>query len=470
MPTTTIEELERLIQAPTENENLEFKAAERNFDSGRLLKYCVALSNEGGGKLILGVTNNHPRRVVGTQSASSPAGKQKKIFDTLGFLVRVEAVKHPNGRVVIFHIPARPIAHPQQYDGAYWMRSGEDLVPMTPERLRDIFAEGDPDWLMRSARDSCSAADVIALLDTHLYYQRLKQPYPTTQGRVLEKLENEKLIFEDNQGYSITNLGAVLFGRKLDQFEGLLRKAPRVIVYEGSDKLDASGADWPGTKGYVVGFEGLIDFINAYLPTSEVIKAFRDEVKMFPEVAIRELVANALIHQDFSETGTSVTIEIYKDRLEISNPGKPIIPPDRFADEYQSRNEALAGLLRRIGICEEQGLGIDRVIASCEAYGLPAPDFRLGERHTVAVLFGPKNFRDMDRQERIRACFWHCVLCYVSGRKMTNSSLRERFALSEKRAETVSRVISDTMHDHRIKPDDPSRKSRKLASYVPYWA
>ena len=229
--------------------------------------------------------------------------------------------------------------------------------------------------------------------------------------------------------------------------------------------------DVPGTKGYVVGFEGLINFINSHIPSDEVIgKAFRTEVKMFPEDAIRELVANALIHQDFNETGTSVTIEIYNNRLEVSNPGTPIIPPDRFADEVQSRNETLAGLARRLGMCEEQGLGIDRVINSTEVHQLPAPDFRLGERHFTVVLFAQKKFEDMDRKERINACFWHCVLRYVTGRKMNNKSLRERFDLPESKLEAVSAVIEDTKHENKIKPDDPSNTSRRYAKYIPYWA
>lgn len=282
---------------------------------------------------------------------------------------------------------------------------------------------------------------------------------------------SRKLIFEDGHGYSITNLGAILFAKRLDPFEGLERKAPRVIVYEGSHKLQSSRVFQPGSKGYAVGFTRLIDFINSHVPSNEVIgKALREEVKMFPEEAVRELVANALIHQDFNETGTSVSIEIYSDRLEVSNPGRPIIPPDRFADEYQSRNEMLAGLMRRLRICEEQGLGIDRVINSTEVYGLPAPDFRLGERHTMAVVYAQKKFEDMDRNERIRACYWHCVLRYVTGQKMTNTSLRERFSLSESKSETVSRIIADTMHENRVKSDDPTRASKKYASYIPYWA
>lgn len=432
---------------------------------------CIAIANEGGGKFILGVTDKLPRRVIGTSAVSDPAGMQKRILDTLHFDVRVEEIRHSDGRVIVCHIPSRPPATPLEHDGRYLMRSGEDLRAMPPERLREIFDEGKPDWLLRIARGGCSASDVISLLDTQVFYDLLKIPYPSNPRiAVLERFEQEKLVFEDGLGYAITNLGAILFAKRLEEFEGLARKAPRVIVYDGPHKLESSRVFQPGSKGYVVGFLRLIDFINSHVPSNEVIgRALRQEVKMFPEEAIRELVANALIHQDFNETGTSVTIEIYSDRLEVLNPGRPLISPDRFADEYQSRNEVLAGLLRRLGICEEQGLGIDRVINSTEVYGLPAPDFRLGERHTMAVVFAHKKFRDMDRNERIRACFWHCVLRYVTGQKMTNASLRERFNLPESKSEAVSRIITDTMHEGKIKPDDPTRASKKYASYIPYW-
>jgi len=121
-------------------------------------------------------------------------------------------------------------------------------------------------------------------------------------------------------------------------------------------------------------------------------------------------------------------------------------------------------------MCEEQGLGIDRVMDSCEVYQLPAPDFHVGERHTMAVVYAHKKFEDMDRGERIRACFWHCVLRYIAGEKMTNASLRERFKLPESKSEAVSRIISDAMDEKRIKSDDPSRTSKKFARYVPYFA
>jgi ATP-dependent DNA helicase RecG len=191
---------------------------------------------------------------------------------------------------------------------------------------------------------------------------------------------------------------------------------------------------------------------------------------MFPEIAIRELVANALIHQDFTETGASVMIEIYDDRLEISNPGLPFIPPDRFIDEYRSRNERLADMMRRLGICEEKGSGIDKVIRAAEVYQLPAPDFRVGAHRTTAILFSHQDLEDMDRNDRIRACYQHCCLRYVMNEKMTNQSLRERFKVPEGKVATISTIISATMDVGKIKVADPSQTSTRYRNYVPFWA
>ncbi len=151
---------------------------------------------------------------------------------------------------------------------------------------------------------------------------------------------------------------------------------------------------------------------------------------MFPKQALRELIANALIHQDFSIGGASVMIEMYTDRVEISNPGKPIIQTDRFIDGYQSRNERLADIMRRLGICEEKGSGIDKVIQQVEVFQLPAPDFREDDIRTTVVLYSHVDFSEMSRQDRIRACYQHCCLRYVFNEPMTNSSLRTRFQLA----------------------------------------
>lgn len=466
----TVQQIDAWRAARSEHQRLEFKEAKTQYDNRKLYKYCVALANEGGGHLLLGIEDQPPRRVVGTAAFNDPVAMASKMFEMLGFRVDLEEVAHPGGRVLVFHIPSRPLGTVYDFEGAYLMRAGEELVPMSEDRLRAIFAEGQPDWLSEAALEGCDDEQVIQLLDTQSYFDLLHLPYPVNRAGVLERFESEKLIRREVGRWTITNLGGILFAKKLEQFDRLARKAPRVIVYEGINKLHTK-LDKPGSKGYAVGFQGLVEFINGLVPSNEVIEqALRREVKMFPEIAVRELVANALIHQSFTESGTSVMIEIYDDRMEISNPGKPFISPERFIDEYQSRNERLADLMRRLGICEEKGSGVDKVVEAAEVFQLPAPDFRVGERRTSALLFAHKEIDDMDRNDRIRACYQHCCLRYVMNEKMTNQSLRERFKLPEAKVATVSQIIAATMDGGKIKLADPSQTSTRYRSYVPFWA
>ncbi len=467
--TTSLAELQRWMNAPRENEHLEFKEAKNTFGDEKLFRYCVALANEGGGKFLLGITDRPPRRVVGTSTYSNPDSIASKIFNKLRFRVDVEEVAHPDGRVLVFHIPSRPNGTAYQFAGAYLMRSTEDTVAMSEDRLREIFDEGKPDWLSRPAREGCTGDDVVKLIDTQSYFDLLNVPYPATREAVLRRFVRERLIRSVEGLWTISRMSALLFAKRLEEFDMLARKAPRVIVYDGAGKMQIRQSI-VGSKGYAVGFERLLEFINGLIPSNEVIgQALRTETKMFPPIAIRELMANALIHQDFEETGTSVVIELYSDRLEITSPGQPFISTDRFIDEYQSRNERLADLMRRLRICEELGSGIDKVINAVEAAQLPAPNFRANDRQTISTLFAHKAFEDMDREERIRACYQHCCLRYQLNQKMTNPSLRERFGLPDSKSAMVTQIIAATVAAGKIKLDETAPASKRYAQYVPFW-
>ncbi|WP_206618020.1 ATP-binding protein [Hahella sp. KA22] len=215
----------------------------------------------------------------------------------------------------------------------------------------------------------------------------------------------------------------------------------------------------------------MIDYLKALLPSNEeIVKAFRREVPVFPELVLRELVANAMIHQDFSLTGTGPMIELFDNRLEITNPGVPLVDTQRFLDSPpRSRNEALASFMRRINICEERGSGVDKVIAQVEVYQLPAPIFEQTEQHTRVVLFTYKRFKDMESEDRIRACYQHCCLKYVNREPMNNTSLRERFNIDEGNSAVASRVIKQTLEAGLIHLYDP-KANRKAYRYVPFWA
>jgi ATP-dependent DNA helicase RecG len=468
----TLETLNGWLISDQENERLEFKEAKNSFDLKRLLHYCVAISNEKGGHLVLGVSDKLPRKIVGTHACLNIGDIKSKILNKLHFRVEIYELLHTDGRVLVFDIPSRPTGQPHQLDGAYWMRSGEELVPMTPDQLKRIFSETDSSWFIEPAKENVNADEVVSLLDTQIYFDSLKSPYPTTRDGVLDRLTKDGLIRAQNGSWIISNLAAILLAKRLDAFSpALARKAPRVVIYKGIDKLITQD-ETTGTKGYVVAFEGLLEFVHSAAPQNHFVEqVVREEVKMFPKQALRELIANALVHQDFSKTGTSVMIEMYSDRIEISNPGKPPIETDRFIDENLSRNEVLTTIMRRLGICEEKGSGIDKVVKAAEIFQLPAPDFRVGEVHTTVVLFAHQEFSKMNMKDRIRACFQHCVLLYVSNQRMSNQSLRERFRLPESSAPIVSLVIANTKEARLIKPDDGANtNSSRYARYLPYWA
>ncbi len=350
------------------------------------------------------------------------------------------------------------------------MRSGESLVPMSEDQLRKIFAEGAPDWIEEYSRTNLSESQIVELLDTQTYFELLKLPYPSDRSGVISRLTGDRLIDIQDGLFAVRRLGSLLLAKNLSDFSELERKSARVVVYSGTSKLDTK-LDLVWSKGYAVGFQDLVDAILAQLPQNEVIKgALRVEKKLFPPVIIRELVANALIHQDFSISGVSVMIEVYSDRIEISNPGKPLVPVERFIDGYQSRNERLASLMRRMGICEEKSSGIDRVINAAELYQLQAPDFRADKLRTSVLIGGPMDFKNMNRDERVRACYQHCVLKWVLSEHMTNTSLRERFRLIESQSAIASQVITATIDAGIIKQDESLGASRKFARYLPHWA
>jgi predicted HTH transcriptional regulator len=338
-----------------------------------------------------------------------------------------------------------------------------------PEKEKKIWRKQGFSFEKEIAKPNVSASEVVQLLSTQTYFDLLKIPYPSTQQGVIDKFITEHLIEKDKGGYHITKLGAILFAKNLSDFESVQRKSIRVIVYKGKNKIETV-REQIGGKGYALGFEGLVDWVNSQLPANEEIgKALRKDMRMYPEIAIRELVANALIHQDFSEKGFPM-IEIYSDRIEISNPGIPLIKPERFIDEYISRNDKLADLMRRMGFCEEKGSGLDKVIFYNELFQLPAINVVIGENRTRVTMYSYLPLNDMDKKDRVRACYQHACLKYVSNEKMTNQTLRERFNIESHNYSIASRIIRESIEEGVIKEVDPDNKSRKYAGYIPFWA
>ncbi len=469
---------------PRETECAEFK--HNNTNPEDIGEYISALSNsaallkEPAGFILWGIDDT-THDIIGTtfKPHKEKIGNQEleswlSVHLTPRVNFTIHEVEIEGKSVVVFEIPAARHT-PIRFKDSEYIRVGS-----YKNKLKDYPEKESALWeLLREYRfeqdvalPDIDGSEVLQLLDYPAYFDLTKQPLPPDRDAILSRLLDERFIIKRlHGGYDITNFGAILFAKDLSRLGRLARKALRVIVYKGKNRVETK-REQPGVKGYAVGFESAIGFINALLPINEQIgQALRREVRMYPAIAIRELVANALIHQDFSVTGAGPTVEIFDDRIEITNPGKPLIDPSRFIDQPpRSRNEDLAAFMRRINVCEERGSGIDKVITAVEMFQLPPPDFRIGGDNLISILFADKPLAQLTQDERIRACYQHTVLRYVSNERMTNSTLRARFAIEEKNYSMASRIIRDTLDAKLIKPFDPENASNKHASYVPSWA
>lgn len=480
-------QLERLLDGlrrlPTEREWVEFK--QNRAEPEEIGEYVSALANsarlmgEPYGYMVWGV-HDASHEIVGTDFDPQAAKKGNEELEhwlvrllSPRLDIRFYAFASAGKPVIILEIPAA-LHTPVRFSGSEFIRVGSLKKPLKdyPEKERELWQVLNASRFEQGvAKAGLDADEVLSLLDYPKYFELTHQPLPSNKEGILDRLQADSLIASSLHGWAVTNLGAILFARSLNDFGGLSRKALRVIQYQGKNRIQTK-REAPGQKGYAVGFAGAIEYIANLLPENERIDgALRHEVRAYPELAIRELVANALIHQDFTVTGTGPMVEIFDDRIEIGNPGRPLVDTLRMMDEPpRSRNESLASLMRRMNICEERGSGIDKVVSQVELFQLPAPAFVLKDHSMVVTLFARQALKDMARDDRTRACYQHACLKHVSNETMTNTSLRERFNIAENNSAQASRIIAETIEAGLIKPSDPENKSRKLMKYVPFWA
>ncbi|MEI7579579.1 MAG: ATP-binding protein [bacterium] len=475
--------IKEFLAMPTETEWLEFKL--NNESPDEIGEYISALGNSATlmGKhfayLIWGVENK-THKVIGTtfNPKESKVGNEELenwllrllskrthfifySFDYLGSPIVILEIQHASESTI-------------QFKNEEYIRVGSYKKKLKdyPALEKDLWRSFDKTPFESDiAIENVTSEVVLKMLDYPAYFDLLGLNLPDDKNGILHYLEQDNIIQKSIAGkYNITNLGAVLFAKKLDEFRTLKRKAVRVIVYKGNGRIETT-REQIGSKGYASGFEGLISFIDNLIPKNEVIgKALRKDVSMYPELAVRELVANALIHQDFSIKGTSPTIEIFDNRIEITNPGKPLINIERFVDNPpKSRNEELASLMRRCGICEERGSGFDKVVSQTEYYQLPPPKIDVYDEFTKVTLYSHILFSQMSKLERIQACYLHACLKQVNKEFATNPSLRERFNIQEKNRSMISRLIKETIEAGLVKLADPNA-SDKTKKYLPFWA
>lgn len=457
----------RKYLAENESRQLEFKSATTQFDSTKLMRYCCALSCEGGGTMIFGVSDD--KKIVGTQAFPDIAKTERDIYNRIGLRCTFETLQVDNHRVLLLHIPRSIIGHPTSYEGQYWMRSGESLEPMSPERLRELLNEGAPSYLDENEPNLYTWDEVKLLLAVEKYYDLLgsRMPGEETQIRDFMRMHFVERSSFDTSLFYIRRLGAITFARALNDFPDIEYHSIRLIQLQARS-ITNTVFDRVYNKGYAVVFDDVIEQIKSLLlVTEKFVGGLRYEKRDFPLIAVREIVANACVHQDFTEHG-GIDITVSSRNITVTNPGKPQIPINRFVDEVYERNESLAEVLRILRICEKRGSGIDRALENIESRQIGAPEFIVKTRSTTVELRKDR-FVDMGMKERVNAAYLHCCLQAAKGTFLTNSSLRERFGLPKEKTALTSQVIAAAVEAGLIFLDPVTKGSRRTARYLPFY-
>ncbi len=408
MMPATLDQLDAWLREP-EDENLELKEAKNRFDFEELVRYCVALANERGGRIVLGVTDKRPRQVVGSRAFSDLARTKAGLFERLHLRIEAEEIRHSAGRVVVFTAPSRPAGVPIQYKGAYWMRSGEMLVPMTQDRLRAIFSEGEPDF----SATICKAATLDDLDPAAV--ERFRQMWlETSENAALGEMPVARLL-EDAElvvGAQVTYAALVLLGTR-KALGRHLAQSEVIFEYRSSEQKISHQQ----RKEYRQGFLLFHDDVWETIDLRNDLHSFQDDgfvrssVPSFHQDAVREAILNAVAHRDFRHQG-SVFVRQWPARLEVTSPGgfPADVTTENLLWRQNPRNRRIAEAFARCGLVERAGQGADRMFEACVRGGKLPPDFRKSDEHQVVVTFSgelrdPQFLRFLGRLEKKRSAF-----------------------------------------------------------------
>lgn len=476
-----------LVGYPDETEWIEFKNS--NDDPGRIGKDISALANAAAfhrrsyAYKLWGVEDG-THTLVGT-SFNPYAKKAKGNQDLLIWLrtmlssnanYEFEIIEHDGLQFVVLRICAA-VGQPVAFDKGVYIREGSSTTSLKAgsAKERELWRRlQNSDFERQPAEEDVSLTELEDRLDVQAYFDLLDTRRPQELASAIRALEEQDIVrCQDNGRYTVTNLGALLIGKRLSSFTGLRKRALRVIAYAGKGSFDILD-DKTFDMGYALALPKAERHVMSLIPAEEYVDgAFRRIRYAFPQRAVRELMSNTVIHQDLSDATSGPLVSLYENRMEFLNPGASLIPTDRVLNaQPKTRNGDLAGLLRLMDLCEEGGTGWDYAVASCEAAHMAAPKMESSEElGTKVTLFAGNAYERMKKAERRDAVYWHACLMYAQGESMGNQSLRERFGLddSKKNMVAVSRLIKECCNEGIIKGED-EEAGAKYRRYIPFWA
>ncbi len=393
----TIEELK--YQRESED-HVEFKKAENGTFSYNganktepkerrkcILGYIVALCNEKGGRLVLGMHDAYPHKVVGTSQSSGAIGQlESDIYRDLGIRPMIyELYDEERKRVLVIEVPPRPVGKLFKYEDVPLMRVGEELKPMDDKTYITIIQEQEPDFSERFC-DEAELADLdveaIAILKEKY---ALKQKNPSFVSLSDSQALSDLGLIKENK---ITNAAVLLVGKE-EVINRLFPQAKVKLEYRSTE----SQIEFNSLRIFGQPFYKLIDLLwkeinnkNGAVPAREGAYIF--DIPFFNEEVIREIVNNAFAHRDYRRN-SEIVIKLYPTRLDVINAGGfPLgVSLDNLLTVPSTpRNRLLADVLSKTGIVERSGQGMDKIFLYTLAEGKPEPDYSKSDDFDVTAI------------------------------------------------------------------------------------
>lgn len=447
----------------------------------RLRKHLSSFANlPGGGFLIYGVDDDG--QIIGIEDKES-----RNIADTLANMARTSVEPQVTIKFITFSFYGKSLL------GVYIEESFEKPVHIKNKGIERSYIRAggqsrqmSRDELRRSIITSRSirfgeipaalSQDVLHRWENYFDFSSvIKRTIPAgiVDKEALNKyLTSLSLLYQVENSYAPTNLAVACCARDFSKLHSYEKFSIRMVEYSGNTKISAK-RDITVKTGYSLGLDNIVETIMSWVPYNEIIEgATRVTYPAIPKIAVREVIANAIIHRDYTKTDSEIMIELYSDRLEVTNPGGllPELSVDRLIDHpSRTRNEVLADLMRKMNFCEERGSGIDKAVISVEASGLPPISFMDGGGYFRVCIFSAKDYDSLDKEERIRAVYQHTCLNAVIQRKTTTRTIRERFKLSSDQRDKIYELIDDAIKVGKIKLANTESNSRRDHYYLPYW-
>ena len=374
--------IQALLEAK-EGEHVQFKEAKNRFDTGEAIKCCCALANNGGGKLVFGVSDKRPRTVVGSHAFEQPERTRLLLIDTLKVNVDFQLFNHDGKRVLVFEVKSRPIGLPVQYEGVAWIYEGDALKPMPEDMRRSIYSETGGDF----SGTICTGATVEDLDETAIENFRVKW-IEKSGKRQLATLSKRQLLHDCGAitDDGVTYAALILFGTNAAIIK-YLPQAEIIFEYRSSEASGPANQREEFKAGFFACYDRVWEIVNLRNDRQHYQEGFFVfDIATFNERIVRETILNAVSHRNY-QFGGSIFVRQFRDRLIVESPGGlPFgITLDNILDRQLPRNRRIAEILSLCGMVERSGQGMNLMFELSVQEAKPLPDFTGTDDFFVSV-------------------------------------------------------------------------------------